>query len=87
VERGWQGSGYPHLLWVSEASSQCLPGYAAFPTASCQTVRQAIATTNLCESKQLQEKWQEKVRDLIRPMRPGGPPAPARSQLHSCGVF
>lgn len=58
---------------VSEASSQRLPVNAAFPTAACQTVRQAIATTNLCESKQLQKKWQEKVSDLIRARRPWPP--------------
>lgn len=30
MERGWQGSGYPHLLQVSRASPQSLAVDAAF---------------------------------------------------------
>lgn len=83
--RGWLGSGHPHLLWVSEASTSRLPVETAFPMAACQTAPQPIATTTLCESKQLQ-KWQEKVSDLIRGRRPR-PLATASSQPHSCSVF
>lgn len=84
MEGGGQGSGYPHLRWVSKASSWCCLEIQHF-------WRQLAKPSGRPLPQQISVNQSSCRRSGRRrsgiSLEPGGPPARARSQLHSCSVF